>query len=135
MFQYIPPTHKVSLRSSFVSICLLMVPLWSFFVSLCLVVSTCPASTLLPWDAGNYMCNSDQDYNFQVNEGSCPNEGSLAFQRMPSTPGQYKVVLFPYIPPNEFGQGAGYNPTVDPANVLAEVTVLQVPPTSPTMIK
>ena len=50
--------------------------------------------------ASAYVCG--QTYNSTRQGGLCPPTGSLRLSR-PSTPGQYKIVVAPYSPPNSLG--------------------------------
>ncbi len=48
------------------------------------------------------VCSKYTQYNARVNGGLCPRSGTLKLSP-PATPGQYKIVLAPWSPVNEFG--------------------------------
>lgn len=48
------------------------------------------------------VCSKYTLYNARVNGGLCPPSGTLKLSP-PATPGQYKIVLAPWSPVNEFG--------------------------------
>jgi cathepsin B len=62
-------------------------------------------------------------FNAAVNGGLCPTSGGSITLVAPTTPGAYKVVVAPFLPPNEFGQ-SGYATLLDSSKTIAMFTVL-----------
>eukprot|EP00287_Rhodomonas_sp_CCMP768_P002163 CAMPEP_0196737478 /NCGR_PEP_ID=MMETSP1091-20130531/15198_1 /TAXON_ID=302021 /ORGANISM="Rhodomonas sp., Strain CCMP768" /LENGTH=1109 /DNA_ID=CAMNT_0042081333 /DNA_START=9 /DNA_END=3338 /DNA_ORIENTATION=+ len=67
-----------------------------------------------------YVCGTS--YDPTVNDGRCTNSFSVSVPVWSLAPGDYKVALLQYLPPNEFGE-SGFETKIVPADVLGVITV------------
>lgn len=87
------------------------------------IIAVYPAAETRTTQAVSMSMLCGTTFNQAVNAGLCPFTGNSISLVAPTTPGSYKVVVVPFLPPNEFGQ-SGYATLLDSSKTVALFTVL-----------